>query len=325
MNTGDRAQQQQAQQQQQQAQQPHVQPAPMTMNPTRGPQTGMQPASNAANDFALKQAQNQMKPKKKRDPHAPKAASNAYMIFCKEMRPVLKKENTELSFGKIGARLGEMWRNLSAEGKKPYEDRAAADRERYRKEMENYQNAGGATEDVDEPAAKKLKADDFSDDEERFEENFGDAAGFYTQPHHQGHATQHHSQPLNDHHQPIAQQAGAGGAKSSPLHSSAGLSGPVPTTGNGQSPSAHLSQQTPAAQYLSHHQSPSQPPQSVVNPHLSQGATSPPKLVSPSHQHLPNPAHQLQVQGQPQAQHSIESAEDDDEDDDESTGDLPAH
>jgi hypothetical protein len=79
------------------------------------------------------------KQKKKRDPKAPKVASNAYMIFCKEMRPKLKRE-TDLSFGKIGAKLGEMWRNLPNEEKKPYEDKAAADRERYRKQMEAYQN-----------------------------------------------------------------------------------------------------------------------------------------------------------------------------------------
>lgn len=76
--------------------------------------------------------------KKKRDPNAPKAASNAYMIFCKENRPKLKEEHPELPFGRLGAKLGEVWRALSPEEKKPYEDRAADDRERYRKEMESY-------------------------------------------------------------------------------------------------------------------------------------------------------------------------------------------
>jgi hypothetical protein len=65
-----------------------------------------------SNDYA------KQRPKKKRDPKAPKAASNAYMIFCKEMRPKLKKDNNELSFGKIGAKLGELWRNLSTEEKR---------------------------------------------------------------------------------------------------------------------------------------------------------------------------------------------------------------
>jgi hypothetical protein len=52
--------------------------------------------------------------KKRKDPNAPKRASNAYMIFCKERRAQLKKEEPNLPFGKLGARLGELWRNLSA-------------------------------------------------------------------------------------------------------------------------------------------------------------------------------------------------------------------
>lgn len=91
-------------------------------------------------DTYYEQAPSQNAPpkKKKRDPAAPKAASNAYMIFSKEMRPKLKAENPDLSFGKIGARLGEIWRSLSVEEKKPYEDFAAGDRDRYKEEMDSY-------------------------------------------------------------------------------------------------------------------------------------------------------------------------------------------
>jgi hypothetical protein len=77
--------------------------------------------------------------KKRRDPNAPKAVSNAYMIFCKQRRQELKAASPDLPFGKIGARLGEMWRQMSNEEKKPYEEQAALDRERYRKEMLDYQ------------------------------------------------------------------------------------------------------------------------------------------------------------------------------------------
>jgi hypothetical protein len=275
MNTGDRQQQQQQQQQQPQhqpVQQPQMQSAPMINNANRPPSGGM-PSSAAglaaANDYALKQAQNQMKPKKKRDPHAPKAASNAYMIFCKEMRPILKKENTELSFGKIGARLGEMWRNLSAEGKKPYEDRAAADRERYRKEMENYQNAGGVVDD-DEPSAKKHKTEDYgSDGDERYEESFGDSSNFYGQP-----DPSHAQQMVDHHHQQLLQQQLGQAVKSSPLHGNAALG----AVGNGQaSPSGH--QGGPAA-IAQTHQLPAVRTGSPT--HLAQAPSavpsSPPKL-----------------------------------------------
>ena len=77
--------------------------------------------------------------KKRRDPSAPKAVSNAYMIFCKARRGELKQENPDLPFGKIGAKLGEIWRMMTPEEKKPYEDKASVDRERYRKEMLDYQ------------------------------------------------------------------------------------------------------------------------------------------------------------------------------------------
>jgi hypothetical protein len=73
--------------------------------------------------------------KKRKDPNAPKRASNAYMIFCKEHRNQLKEERPDLAFGKLGAKLGEIWRTMSVEEKMPYEERALSDRERYKREL----------------------------------------------------------------------------------------------------------------------------------------------------------------------------------------------
>lgn len=78
--------------------------------------------------------------KKKRDPNMPKAVTNAYMIFCKSRRDELRRQYPELPFGKVGAKLGEIWRGMTVEQRKPYEDRAALDRERYRREMQEWQN-----------------------------------------------------------------------------------------------------------------------------------------------------------------------------------------
>lgn len=80
------------------------------------------------------------KAKKKKDPNAPKAASNAYMIFCKEKRPKLKEEYEDYTFGQIGSKLGEIWRSMSSEEKKPFEDLATEDRERFRRESEAYES-----------------------------------------------------------------------------------------------------------------------------------------------------------------------------------------
>lgn len=105
-----------------------------TMDPRS---TAMGNMGGAANQPILNQTAKQSK--KRRDPNAPKAVSNAYMIFCKSRRSELKQENPDLPFGKIGARLGEIWRTMTPEQKKPYEDKASQDRERYRKEMLDYQ------------------------------------------------------------------------------------------------------------------------------------------------------------------------------------------
>jgi hypothetical protein len=51
--------------------------------------------------------------KKKREP-------GPYMVFCKKTRPKVVAENPDLSFGQVGKKLGEMWRELSDEEKKKY-------------------------------------------------------------------------------------------------------------------------------------------------------------------------------------------------------------
>jgi len=45
---------------------------------------------------------------------------SAFIVFSNEMRPVLKEEEPDLSFGMVGKRLGEMWRGLSDRQKEDY-------------------------------------------------------------------------------------------------------------------------------------------------------------------------------------------------------------
>lgn len=78
--------------------------------------------------------------KKRKDPNAPKRASNAYMIFCKERRAQLKNDRPDLPFGQLGKRLGEIWRSMSEKEKEVYELRACGDRDRYKGQMSEYQS-----------------------------------------------------------------------------------------------------------------------------------------------------------------------------------------
>ena len=80
--------------------------------------------------------------KKVRDPDLPKRPNSAYFIFSNEKRPSLmeksKKENGKVAVTDVSKELGKMWKELNAKKKKPFEDKAVKDKERYEKEMAEY-------------------------------------------------------------------------------------------------------------------------------------------------------------------------------------------
>jgi len=43
-----------------------------------------------------------------------------YMKFCKETRTTVVKENPKLTFGEVGRKMGEIWRDMSEDEKKKY-------------------------------------------------------------------------------------------------------------------------------------------------------------------------------------------------------------
>ncbi|EAY08175.1 HMG box family protein [Trichomonas vaginalis G3] len=55
-----------------------------------------------------------------------------YIFFCQEKRPQVKEENPGIAFGDIAKKLGEMWKNLSEEEKKPYMEMAEKDKEAHK-------------------------------------------------------------------------------------------------------------------------------------------------------------------------------------------------
>ena len=63
------------------------------------------------------------------------------MYFASKMRPVVIKEHNlqPRQIGLIGRLLGKKWKELDAEGRKPYLARATADRDRYQREAAQYQ------------------------------------------------------------------------------------------------------------------------------------------------------------------------------------------
>lgn len=83
------------------------------------------------------------------------------------MRPKLKAEQPDLSFGELGKTLGQMFRGLSSEEKSKYEALAKADKERYKQQVAQYEKKQQAADDgVSDSASSVDKKDSDSDDDD---------------------------------------------------------------------------------------------------------------------------------------------------------------
>ncbi|KAJ5674193.1 non-histone chromosomal protein 6 [Penicillium macrosclerotiorum] len=77
--------------------------------------------------------------RRKKDPNAPKRGLSAYMFFANDTRDKVREENPGISFGQVGKMLGDKWKALSDTERKPFEEKAVADKKRYEEEKAAYQ------------------------------------------------------------------------------------------------------------------------------------------------------------------------------------------
>jgi hypothetical protein len=91
----------------------------------------------------------------------PKKPQNAYWIWLSENRDSLTKEAGSAKGSVVGKLAGEKWKAMSAEAKKPFEDRAAELKSTYDKAMEEFKNAGGQVgkRRLEKSEGKQAKAD----------------------------------------------------------------------------------------------------------------------------------------------------------------------
>ncbi|KAF3448679.1 hypothetical protein FNV43_RR09392 [Rhamnella rubrinervis] len=81
---------------------------------------------------SLKDKEQDKKDKKKGCPEK-KRPSAPYILWCKDQWNEIKKENPDAEFKEISNILGAKWKNVSAEEKKPYEERYQTEKEAYLK------------------------------------------------------------------------------------------------------------------------------------------------------------------------------------------------
>lgn len=82
------------------------------------------------------------KPKtKKKEQTGPKKPKSGFMFFSQERRKALKEEQPTLSITEASKVIGAEWRKLTDEEKKPYDELASKDRERYKKEKQDTEDS----------------------------------------------------------------------------------------------------------------------------------------------------------------------------------------
>jgi hypothetical protein len=100
--------------------------------------------------------------KKAKDPNAPKKPLSAYMFFATENRPAIKAENPSFTFGELAKAVSDKWNAMSDEDKKPYTDKATADKARYAKEKAAYTPAPPAPAAPATPAVDEGMVEHFA-------------------------------------------------------------------------------------------------------------------------------------------------------------------
>lgn len=92
-----------------------------------------------------------------KDPASPKRARGSFVLFTFEHRPKVIAECPGIKFIDMGSELGRRWRALSPEQKKPYENLAEQDKERFRQETAQYKAKAHLVQNMGQNIVMKLE------------------------------------------------------------------------------------------------------------------------------------------------------------------------
>ena len=103
-------------------------------------------ATDRIEELSQKYLGEKMKIKAPKDPNKPKRAKSAFMFYCDKHRPALiaeQKKSGKVRIGEIAKKLGSSWKKLKDTQKKSFDAQAAKDKERYEKEIAEYNEKNG--------------------------------------------------------------------------------------------------------------------------------------------------------------------------------------
>ncbi|KAL3938176.1 MAG: hypothetical protein SGARI_001850 [Bacillariaceae sp.] len=76
--------------------------------------------------------------KAKKDPNAPKRNMSAYFLYSVHIRPIIKNDNPEASFGDIARLISSKFKELPEKERTIWDEKATKDKARYQAEMAAY-------------------------------------------------------------------------------------------------------------------------------------------------------------------------------------------
>ena len=103
-------------------------------------------ATDRIDELSQKYLGDKLKVKAPKDPNKPKRGKSAFMFFCDKFRPKLieaQKKKGKVNIGEVAKKLGADWKKLKDNQKKSYNEAAAKDKERYEKEIAEYNEKHG--------------------------------------------------------------------------------------------------------------------------------------------------------------------------------------
>jgi len=103
-------------------------------------------ATDRIEELSQKYLGEKLKVKAPKDPNKPKRGKSAFMFFCDKYRPKLiadQKKKGKVNIGEVAKKLGADWKKLKDNQKKSFNEAAAKDKERYEKEIAEYNEKHG--------------------------------------------------------------------------------------------------------------------------------------------------------------------------------------
>eukprot|EP00553_Chaetoceros_curvisetus_P014457 CAMPEP_0204647022 /NCGR_PEP_ID=MMETSP0718-20130828/5453_1 /ASSEMBLY_ACC=CAM_ASM_000674 /TAXON_ID=230516 /ORGANISM="Chaetoceros curvisetus" /LENGTH=192 /DNA_ID=CAMNT_0051669461 /DNA_START=78 /DNA_END=656 /DNA_ORIENTATION=- len=108
------------------------------------------------NHYISEEEEPTRKRKPKKDPNKPKRNMSAFFLYSNANRARIKEENPGIKFGQIAKLLSTEFKDISESERAKYDKLAQADKERYQREMEDYEPPS----DEEEVTSKKRKKKD---------------------------------------------------------------------------------------------------------------------------------------------------------------------